>query len=262
MQDSSKYQLSEMIGVVRLDGEWSQFRVHTRSVCDHFLTLAAASMLADMKPHFFFLNLCRCAENWRRFLVSSRDHFAVQPPLSYAAPLHAAIIAQDKTLIRGILENLPASYSEGEEYEDRFLATKLLALMADSGCSPNKPIDEALSALEKTTMQPLKTQMFKALLGKDDLQEEDFWSEFETALYLYEEETEAKVKSVVVKISEFIAHRFIWFEGLALLRLAQAKGFTSPSADIKYCPEEALAKMHEAYVGDWPLIPLPAEGRA
>lgn len=259
MQDSSKYQLSEMIGVIRLESDWANFRAQTRVVCDHFLTLAAASLLADMKPNFFFLNLCRCAENWRRFLVSSRDHFADQPTLSYAAPLHAAIISQDTSLINGILENLPAAYLKGQEYEDRFLVAKLLALLAANACQSSAVIEENLEALSKLDTQPVKVELFKALLEIDELKEEDFWSSFETALYSHEEETEKKIKSVVVKITEFIAHRFIWFEGLAFIRLAQTKGFTLPSNDIKYCPEEALGKMPQSYDGDWPLVPLPNE---
>jgi hypothetical protein len=62
MQASSMYQLGNTIGTVNFQVDWMQFRSEVREICDHFLTLAAASLLADMKVNFFFQNLCRSAE--------------------------------------------------------------------------------------------------------------------------------------------------------------------------------------------------------
>lgn len=257
MQAVSKYQLGITIDTVFLGDDWVQFRSEARKICDHFLTLAAASLLADMKIPFFFQNLCRSAENWRHFLVSGHDHYHQQITLNYNAPLYAAIIADDTRIIQGIVDALPASFLKGEEYEDRFTTCKLHALLAMSRCALNDEIKSLLDVLVNAEKEPFNSILFKALLGLDDLGEVDFWEQFETALYAYEELVESKKVTVTVKISEFIAHRYIWFEGLAWLRLALGKGFTLPSNTIAFCPDEALEKMPEPYQGEWILIPLP-----
>jgi hypothetical protein len=255
MQGSSMYQLGNTIGTVNLQGDWMQFRSEVREICDHFLTLAAASLLADKKVNFFFLNLCRCAENWRHFLVSSRDHFGRHVPLTYNAPLYAAIIADDKTILQGLVEALPGHWLKGEEYEDDYLVCKLHALLAANHCQLNNEIINHLDTLAEVAEEPINSILFKALLGIDKLQEEDFWSQFEAALYAHEKFIERKMNTVTTNIKQFIAHRYIWFEGLAWLRLAQAKGFTLPSKSIMFCPYEALETMPEAYAGDWILVP-------
>ncbi len=256
-QADAKVELSQFIGRVRLAGDWQNFRADMRVICDNFLTLAAASLLADMKVNFFFLNLCRCAENWRRFLLTSREYFHRHVPLTYNAPLYAAIIANDPNIVRGIAAALPQDWLPGEEYEDEFRKLKLYAQLATNGVALDKAVEEQLHLLEAAEQEPMVSGLFKALLGIDDLTEEDFWSQFEVALYAHEEQTEQKINGVATKINQFIAHRFIWFEGLAWLCIAKHRGFVLPSANIKYCPDEALGVMPEKYNGDWPLIPLP-----
>lgn len=53
LQASSKYQLSQMVGAARLPDGWAEFRASAREIYDHFLTLAATSLLADIKVDFF-----------------------------------------------------------------------------------------------------------------------------------------------------------------------------------------------------------------
>lgn len=257
MQAVSKYQLGITIDTVFLDDDWVKFRSEAREICDHFLTLATASLLADMKIPFFFQNLCRSAENWRYFLVSARDHYHQQITLNYNAPLYAAIIADNTRIIQGIVDALPVSFLKGEEYEDRFITCKLHALLAISRCTLNDEIKSLLGVLVNAEKESFNSILFKALLGLDELGEAEFWEQFETALYAYEELVESKKAAITVKISEFIAHRYIWFEGLAWLRLALIKGFTLPSGAIAFCPDEALEKIPGPYQGEWILIPLP-----
>lgn len=256
LQASSKYQLSEMVGATGLPDDWTEFRSSAREICDHFLTLAAASLLADMKVDFFFQNLCRAAENWRRFASTSRVHYVRQVPLAYNAPILAAIIANEKSILQRIVLELPKQYLQGEEYEDQFLLTKILALLAARDCQPNEEIQANLAQLDDVALDSLKPALVKALLNLEDLTEDDFWSNFEVALYQHNEYVEAKLKSVATKISQFAAHRFIWFEGLVWLRLALIRGYTPPGRSIQYCPDEALEHRPRPFLNDWPLVPL------
>jgi hypothetical protein len=242
--------------------DWLSFSVKAREICDHFLTLAATSLLADMKLPMFFLNLCRAAENWRRYFIASKQFYQEQAPLLYNAPLYAAIVANDVSLINSISSALPKIYKKGEEYEDNFHLSWLLILLTQSHCQSSDLIEEHIRSMSMCAKDPLKIDMIKALLTQDELTEDDFWSFFETALYAYDEEVQKKINTATTSLTAFIAHRYIWFEGLVWLRLAQTKGFTLPSGAYMFCPDEALGKMPEPYAGDWLLIPLPNDAAA
>lgn len=254
-QQSASYQLDEAKGTIVLGKDWKLFSAQSRQVCDHFLTLAAASLLADMKPALFFMNLCRCAENWRRFMVSAQEHFQQRPSLIFNTPVYAAIIAQDTSVLTGICEALPKQWQEGEEYPDQFHLTWLPALLQLNGCQVDDNVETHLQVLEEA--EPERCELYKALLGLEELEEADFWNQFNSVLYAHEEDIEKRINSVSTDTPRFIAHRFIWFEGLALLRLALIKGFVLPSHSIMFCPDEALMALTDKYQGDWPLVPLP-----
>ncbi|WNO08085.1 hypothetical protein [Teredinibacter sp. KSP-S5-2] len=257
MKSHSMYRLDAYIGRMSTSMKWIDFKDESRKICDYFLTLSAANLLVDMKIDFYYHNLCRSAENWRRYLLTSRDHYKKQAPLTYISPLYAAVAAGEVSLVKGISDLIPDAHVEGEEYPDKFLIAKVLALVASNGVELTDQITSLLKQMEEVEDEPLSSNLFKALLGVDELKEEDFWDAFEAAHYAHDEMNEEKITNVTVKISEFIAHRFIWFEGIAWLKLAKMKGFTLPSNGFKYCPDEALGKMKKPYMGDWPLVPLP-----
>lgn len=99
------------------------------------------------------------------------------------------------------------------------------------------------------------------MLGLQGLTEDDFWGFFIDALYIHEQWVERKNNSVATSIPGFLAHRYIWFEGLAWLRLARINGFTVPSAGILYCPDEVLEPFESAFQEDWPLVPYYYQGK-
>ena len=258
MQISAKSKLADSVGSITLDLSWAEFNSQCRGVCDHFLTLAAASLLADFKPDFFFQNSLRSAENWRRFLLCAQSHYQERPSLMYCEPLYAAINANDLTLVQKIKEALPTTWSETVEYQHRFLIPDIFSDVALSDFQTvSVELNTKLEQLYECEPEPIRAKLFSALLGLDDLTEDDFWDQFETALYAHEEQIQNKISAVSTKISEFIAHRFIWFEGLAWLRLAQHKRFSRPSEHMLFCPDEALKPNAQTYSGDWPLVPLP-----
>jgi len=249
-----------MYGAIRLDGDWPGFRNSCRSVCDNFLTLAVASLLSDMKSELFFQNLYRVAENWRRYLVSSATHFKKRTSLLYNTPLYAAIIANDSDLLSEVANVLPTGWSKSEEYEDQFHASMLHTCLSLNGCRLSDQAKLLLQALVNCETDSLRSDLFKSLLGVDDLKETDFWESFENALYTHEEYVNGRVASIATNIRQFVPHRYIWFEGIVWLRFAISKGFVLPSKMIAFCPDEALQKYPRAYFNDWKLVPLPNEG--
>ncbi len=256
-QQNAIGQLEELQGAIRLDDDLSNFRKVTRMVCDNFMTLAAASLLADMKPDLFFQNLWRSADNWRRYLLSCAGHYDKPPTLLYNSPLYAAIVTDDSELLAAIAKALPKSWQQGEEYEDQFIISKLLLSLSQNGQKSDRDVETSLVALEACEEDSTQSDLVKALLGLEDLKESDFWSYFETALYAHEEVIQDRVSSFTTKVTHFIPHRYIWYNGVVWLRLAIKKGFVLPSKSIMFCPDEALDLSPRSYKKDWLLIPEP-----
>ena len=257
LQGSSMYQLSELVGVITNNMEWSKFGTYSRQVCDHFLTLAAASLLADFKPDKFFLNCARSTENFRRFLLTAQQHYQQRPSLMYSEPVYAAIVSQQTALLKPLQDALPTSWQSGEEYQHSYLIPSMMLQLAINDSNTDQIVANKIPDLLACEPEPTRANLFISLFNLQDQTEKDFWDHFETALLLREQEIQAKVQSVTTKISEFIAHRFIWFEGLAWLTLAKQRGFKLPSKHLSHCPDEALITTNAHYSGDWPLIPLP-----
>ncbi|MET1254930.1 hypothetical protein [Aliikangiella maris] len=265
-QVSSQYQLNEMKGMLDLSEPWLEFKTTAREICDHFLTLSAASLLADMKPSMFILNLSRSAENWRRFLTTAAKHYQQQPTLNYNTPLYAAIIANNHQVLQNIETALPINPVKNEEYDDNFyFSWVMLLLTINEKHSPGSTFNEKnISHLCQTQLNKFleidttdyRSSLLKALLSMDDKTEEDFWIAFADGVFNYDMQVTKKVQSIATKVSQFIAHRFIWFEGLAWLTLARKKGFTVQSANYKYCPDEVFEPIEFQYQNDWLLIPM------
>jgi hypothetical protein len=258
LQENAIYEVeNELMGKISLNNDWPDFRHASRQVCDNFMTLATASLLANMKPTLFFQNLRRSAENWRRYLISSRDHYNTPSPLHYNAPLYAAILTEDRTLLNELKQTMPTQWQKGEEYEDKFHVSWLHLLLSINGCQLDKNIEQHLLGLENCAPDNDQVELFKTLLGLEELLEEDFWSQFEHCLYAYEEMVEKRVSAMTTSVTQFAPHRFIWFEGLTWIRLAAKKGFKLPTSHYLFCPDEALEKTTENYLNDWLIVPVP-----
>ncbi len=65
LQDDAIFDIERSIGAIAINMSWDTFKQTSRDLCDNFLIVSAASLLADFKLDMFFLNLCRAAENWR-----------------------------------------------------------------------------------------------------------------------------------------------------------------------------------------------------
>lgn len=212
--------------------------------------IAVATLLVDGNSQGFFLNLCRAAENWRRLLALLRSRQLAPPPATKTVPLLAALAAGHFELA-GALASVPAAERlEGEEYEEEYLWASILRHLA-------RPPPPAAS-----TVKPLLTQLHKAnkkeyghrhdavqaLLAKDA---EAFAKAFEQAQLDYELHTEKRAANFATPVTAFAPHRFLWLEGLALLRLAGRAGIAPEAADYKYCPPLARVPMTAKYAGDW-----------
>lgn len=255
LQEDAMFDIERSIDAITTAMPWGEFKKASRGLSDNFLILSTASLLADLKLDMFFLNLCRSAENWRRFLISSEQHYTDGVAcLHYNTPLLAAIIANDRTILKRLHAAMPKQWQPGEEYQDQYCISWLFLLLSLNNCKLDEDVQAHLNDLKSCEGDPLYMPLFESLLGLNNLDESDFWAQFETLLYQYEEQTEANALKSTISVQEFAAKRFIWFEGLVALRLAKLKNFTMPSSGYVYCPDEALKEMPLSYPGDWVML--------
>lgn len=235
--------------------DWETFYRKVSKLCDNFLIIATANLLADLETPNFFQNLCRLSENWRRLLYFADTHYKQRVSLSKDYPIHAAVIVQQKALLDNLSKSLPKDWVAGEEAEDRFYVNHLLLALSSSKVVANDDIEQLLVSLEACEKTGDRTQLVKALLLLDDLTEEDFWSSFDNVLQLQQELIQNKIDQKSYSIEAFLPHSKLWFEGMAWLRLAQIKGFTLPNRGFVMCPEESFLPMAETYQNDWVIMP-------
>ncbi|MCY1030283.1 Imm49 family immunity protein [Corallococcus sp. BB11-1] len=220
-----------------------------REACVHFHTQGVTTLLLDGSPQHFFYQLACAAENWRRLLIHLRARGADLPPASDNASLLGAVVGGYWELARDLCR-VSASQQAEEEYEDEFAWARLLqefiALPSD-GAPSEQWLRQQEGALAKS--QADRWEWFQALLSGDGSR---FLAAFEQVLQQHSAETEAQTVRWGTSPEQFVASRFIWFEGLAMLRLAERRGM-KVEAPLRYCPPLARVPMKMAYDGDWAL---------
>lgn len=220
-----------------------------RDLCDDFIVMAVASLLIDGKADVFFLNLCRCGENWRRYLQYLTRVNSIEAPLESINPLTAAIVAGRWDLAKGIA-NLWRSAAKAEmDYEDEYVFKKLTleCVISDYEISPE--ISRLLDKLESLDQGEFAARIavIRALIDGDEL---TFQDTFEEAVLDYDMKIGAQANMLTVDPRKLAPRRFVWLEGLSYLRVAEAKGLLNDN-QYAFCPPLARTAMTDSYDGDW-----------
>ena len=212
--------------------------------------IAAATLLVDGNPQNFLLNLCRAAENGRRLLELLRSRGLAPPPARKNEPLVCALAAGHFTLADAVAAVSATDWQKEEEYEDEFLWARVLQELARQG-SPSRPaMEHLLAPLEEVGRDAYASRcgLARALLAGD---RDAFAEHFTTAWLEYEEQTEKRARSFATPVTAFAPHRFLWLEGLGLLRLGERVGFQLTDTEYRYCPPLARVPIKARYNGDW-----------
>jgi len=219
--------------------------------------IAAATLLVDGNPQGFFLNLCRMAENQRRLTALLLSRRELPPPARKNAGLLAALAAGDFKLADA-LATISGTPPQPEDYEDEHLWATILQHFARLVPLPAAATESLVGRLEALGSKELGSRcaIARALLAGNA---RDFAEAFEVARLEYEEITEKRAADFTTPVTAFAPHRFLWLEGLALLRLAERAGIAPAEMELRYCPALARLPMTEKYAGDWtiPGQPLP-----
>lgn len=218
--------------------------------------IAAATLLVDGNPQHFHLNLCRAAENGRRLLDLLRTRGLAPPPARKNAPLLCALAAGHFPLADAIAAVSPTEWRKEEEYEDEFLWARVLQELARQGASSRPVVEHLLASLEKVAPDASASRcgLARALLEGE---RNDFAEHFATARMEYEEQTEKRARAFATPVTAFAPHRFLWLEGLGLLRLGERAGLQLADTEYRYCPPLARVTLKARYTGDWAIQVQP-----
>lgn len=227
----------------------AELRAQHDSVALQLHTIAVACLLVDGNARTFFLNLVRCAENGRRFLALFRARGLPLPPASRNVPLVAGLAAGDFARASAIaaLSN-DARDAASHEYEHEFLWARAFQLLAPPAPDPGAlgPVLDRLEILDPAAYGD-RTAAIRALLAHDP-------AAFERAMIgaaLHQEQvTEERARAFTTPVTTFAPHRFLWLEGLALLRLGERAGL-SVDRELRGCPRLARVPVAVDYDGDW-----------
>ncbi|WP_224363360.1 Imm49 family immunity protein [Hyalangium versicolor] len=226
--------------------------------CLHLI--GVATLLVDGNPQGFFLNLCRAAENGRRLLALLHSRQLTPPPASWNMPLLAALAAGNFPQADAIVSVSTTTWQHVEvrEYEDEFLWAVILQSLARAKPAPASTLEPLIARLEKVSKKEYGSRcaLARAMLAQDA---DAFAQAFSATRLDYEIQTEKAAKEFGTPVTPFAPHRFLWLEGLALLRLAERAGLVLEDADYRYCPPLARVPMTARYADDWA---IPASSSA
>ncbi|MBZ4420561.1 immunity 49 family protein [Myxococcus sp. RHSTA-1-4] len=238
----------------RGDGDREALLSNTRELCGSFVTIAAATLLLEGRTQPFFMNLCRSAENWRRLLIHLEQRGLTPAPASWGlTPLAGAVVACHWELAAEVAARLTALRQEGEEYAVEFAWVHALGALVLHDVRGQDPAPW-LELLERDAREECWPALAWALVRADS---SAFTAAFDTAISEHTTRTEKLARAFTTRVDRFAAHRHLWFEGLALLRMARRRGLAVPNGGYRYCPPLALAPVTELYQGDWVLSLSP-----
>lgn len=241
--------LGEIMDVFRTDGTREELLEAGETIVSGFHLVGAATLLVDGNSQGFFLNLCRMAENWRRLIRLLRSRGLEPPSARHTTALLGALAAGDFDLADALAAE-SATPRQADDYEDEHLWATILQGLARLTPPPPGSLEPLIQKLEAVGSEeyPPRCEMARALLAPDA---KAFREAFEAARLGYEIATEEKAKDFTTPVTPFAPHRFLWLEGLALLRLAERRGVVPASAQYTYCPPLARVPMTARYQGDW-----------
>lgn len=249
LQADAEENVQTMVLRTSVDANQEDFTKLVDDYCNQFQILAAASLLSDDKPSMFFANLGRAAANWLRLILYCKKQFWTPPPVSYRRYTLGSLVAGiDKINNRLFNECRAIPLAENESPAEYYYTLLLYGLHAqdDDMEQYNKNYYEKM--MEQGGPEDIgRADMMQALFEKDN---DSFIEAFEQALIAHEQKTEADAMSFTVPVTRFAAHRYLWLEGIVLVKLGQRQGFKLHTA-YKYCPESALGKYTESFPDDW-----------
>lgn len=203
---------------------------HVRDVCLLYRRQACGALLANHDVDAFFRHLFQAADAWLQFL--ERKHLWPDADPYYltrghAEPLLDAIAVGSAALTRHLDERVEARWQEGLEYPEDHGFFWLLPKLA----SASTPEDELLQGLDRLEQaldgaEYPRLDVLKALCARDS-------SAFESALLAtidaYRARMDKARRGGTGNALSLLTDANVFIEGLALVRVARARGLRTRS---------------------------------
>ncbi|MCY1040753.1 hypothetical protein OV208_05405 [Corallococcus sp. bb12-1] len=204
----------------------------------HFHTLAAGALLVEGSPSRFREELHNAASHWLRFLKHQRARQWAAPAISRNKPLLGAILAGHWELAHQLAETSPDRWQEKEEYEDDACWAQILQQLVLTHGGRGPRLDTLLARLGVLggELNEHRQSWVRGLLSREGLALND---SFSALCVLHQEDIERQVQALTASEPKLAPYRFLWFEGLALLRIWERTGLPGPCEAHPYCPPMA-----------------------
>jgi len=222
-------------------------------LCLNFQIIAVAALLEDADSIKFNRNLCRICSNWVKYLKYCVGRNLIPKKPSYIVPIFSYILSGNKEFaieMVGLAKKLPKS---DFEYEDEFQFKQLVSFLSEFAMFENldckSKILECKNSLDKigNDRATFQSQLAGAIIEKN---EDDFIAIFRNYSEYHEFENENQSKNLATPFTIYSPNRYIWFEGLSWLKLAEISQFFV-GQQFLYCPFLARKSIDYTYDNDW-----------
>jgi hypothetical protein len=221
----------------------------------HVRTLAIAILLGQGDSDLFHQNLIRSGLMRETFLQRCQQASALHDyhrATSRLEPFLDAVTAGDLGLARQIAALSPDEWFAKNELQEDFCYARLLHLLILEE-PPEAELEALLQRMESTLdgAAPDRLDVCRAIANRE---QDDFDEAFTIVLASHELRCDAEKAQGVPQSLDVLARRYVFIEGLALLRIADHRGL-STEPEYRSCPELARAPMRTPFPADDPLFP-------
>jgi hypothetical protein len=220
----------------------------TIEVCDKLRAIAVMVLLVKADTDRFHHNLIRSALARERYLARCLQEGAVSDhhrASGRSGALLDAITAVQLDLAARIAALSPADMLVGHEYEDDYCFAQAI----HRWLLPSPPDDEVTALLDRFEAyrpEDARIGVCRALSARDQ-------AAFDAAFDELLVQRDADIEEAKARASErdpvVEAHRLVYVDGLALLRLAGLRGLAT-RPDYRFCPSLARLPMRAPFPGE------------
>lgn len=236
--DQIKENLSVIAGPYKVEELTTQFEETSLSL----QTLAITNILVGYNRDGFIANLLSSAYTLRYYLMRSKEenntsHYIA---ISRSEGFFDAVAAGSLELAKEIARLSPDYWIEDGEYEDDFCYYHFLhTFVRDFPNRDEKKLTSIISQFEScvAASSEYRLAVCKSFLLRDS---DAFNEGFNDLLIQFDNEKEKRYPQLL-DIADLSARKYIFVEGLALLRIAELLGFTIDS-EYQYCPSIVRVK--------------------